>query len=595
MSVVDASELLRRSLRAHEAGDLAAAAAGYRDVLAADPGQIDATHYLGMVAYQKGDSESALNLVGKAASARPDDPSILANYGLVLNAANRLDDASRALEQSLARSEKQPEAWFNLALTRLAQGQLDNAIECHRKAILVAPGHRRARLELARLLMLSERTPEARKILEDGYRLDPEDHALLLELGKVRELSSDIDAAVMAYQVVLDSDDQLRGKALTRLSTLMRRNGRPASALVAARSAIWADPDDHDAHRGLGQCLKELGRLRDAALSFRRAHTILRRPGSKEGMDRQSFTRTSKAKLLHDIQQFEYLIEKGEDEQHLRPLIRDHQALLSTMPEQLGNGQVVPIPGPLLQRVAPYYNRCHNYVDSPRLDGPAISPDLDKDTIEKNYYDNDPGYTWVDQVLTQPALEGLRRHCLESTIWYDFEHANGYSGAYLQEGLNCPLIIQIAEELPRAFPEIFADHVLMQLWAYKYGSNRAGINMHADFAAVNVNFWITPNESNLDPESGGLVLWDKEAPPEWGVDEYNTDNPAQQQRMRDYLEEAGARKIVVPHRQNRFLIFNSDLFHKTDDIVFADGYENRRINITMLYGTRDANKRGRQS
>jgi hypothetical protein len=249
----------------------------------------------------------------------------------------------------------------------------------------------------------------------------------------------------------------------------------------------------------------------------------------------------------------------------------------------------------LLERVAPYYNRCHHYVDSPRLEGPAINPGVDVDAVEKSYYSNRPGYTWIDNVLMPDALKGLRKHCLESTIWYDFEHPNGYVGAYLQEGLNCPLIIQIAEELPRAFPHIFADHVLMQLWAYKYGSGQAGIDMHADFAAVNVNFWITPNESNLDPDSGGLVLWDKEAPPEWGVDEYNTDNPVRQQRMRDYLEDAGARKIVVPHRQNRFLIFNSDLFHKTDGIRFSDGYENRRINITMLYGTRDEDRRGRQS
>ncbi len=34
------------------------------------------------------------------------------------------------------------------------------------------------------------------------------------------------------------------------------------------------------------------------------------------------------------------------------------------------------------------------------------------------------------------------------------------------------------------------------------------------------------------------------------------------------------------------MIFDSNLFHKTDKITFADGYENRRINITMLYGRR---------
>ena len=36
--------------------------------------------------------------------------------------------------------------------------------------------------------------------------------------------------------------------------------------------------------------------------------------------------------------------------------------------------------------------------------------------------------------------------------------------------------------------------------------------MHADAAAVNVNFWLTPDDANLDPDGGGLVVWDKEAP-----------------------------------------------------------------------------------
>ncbi len=44
--------------------------------------------------------------------------------------------------------------------------------------------------------------------------------------------------------------------------------------------------------------------------------------------------------------------------------------------------------------------------------------------------------------------------------------------------------------------------------------------------------------------------------------------------------------MTVPYRANRAVIFDSDLFHETDRIRFADGYQNRRINITMLYGRR---------
>ncbi len=45
--------------------------------------------------------------------------------------------------------------------------------------------------------------------------------------------------------------------------------------------------------------------------------------------------------------------------------------------------------------------------------------------------------------------------------------------------------------------------------------------------------------------------------------------------------------MTVPHRGNRAVIFNSNLFHETDKISFKDGYTNKRINITMLYGKRD--------
>jgi hypothetical protein len=63
----------------------------------------------------------------------------------------------------------------------------------------------------------------------------------------------------------------------------------------------------------------------------------------------------------------------------------------------------------------------------------------------------------------------------------------------------------------------------------------------------------------------------------------NGDNQA----MRDYLASHGARPIRVPYRQNRAVIFDSDLFHETDTIRFKDGYLNRRINVTMLYGRRE--------
>ena len=132
-----------------------------------------------------------------------------------------------------------------------------------------------------------------------------------------------------------------------------------------------------------------------------------------------------------------------------------------------------------------------------------------------------------DSFLNPTALACLRKFLLESTIWFNIK-PNGYLGAFLREGFANPLIIQIADELRKKFPKIFKDHRINQIWAYKYdsraknkNSSLKGINVHADFAAVNVNFWITPKDANLNPESGGLIVYDVEAPIDWDFNTYN--------------------------------------------------------------------------
>ena len=113
-----------------------------------------------------------------------------------------------------------------------------------------------------------------------------------------------------------------------------------------------------------------------------------------------------------------------------------------------------------------------------------------------------------------------------------------------------------------------------------------------DAAAVNVNFWITPDEANLNPAGGGLVVWDKEAPKEWDFKAYNSDK--NRGRIYEWLTQQGAREIKIPYRANRAVLFNSDLFHETDDIAFKEGLTNRRINITLQYGHRHRSSAGLQ-
>ncbi len=126
------------------------------------------------------------------------------------------------------------------------------------------------------------------------------------------------------------------------------------------------------------------------------------------------------------------------------------------------------------------------------------------------------------------------------------------------------------------------DHPLIEMWAYKCDQELSGLNKYADCAAVNINFWISPDDANCDPESGGLEVFKAEALMSWDFRRYNNEQDA----IDEYLEEQGSESLIIPHRANRALVFNSNLFHETDDCHFCADYSNRRTNITMLFGHR---------
>ena len=88
------------------------------------------------------------------------------------------------------------------------------------------------------------------------------------------------------------------------------------------------------------------------------------------------------------------------------------------------------------------------------------------------------------------------------------------------------------------------------------------------------------DDANLDPDRGGLTVWNEAIPSDWKTQRYIGDTAA----CKAYLARVGAKSVTIPYRCNRAVVFASNLFHETDRMHFKDGYTNRRINITMLYG-----------
>jgi hypothetical protein len=190
------------------------------------------------------------------------------------------------------------------------------------------------------------------------------------------------------------------------------------------------------------------------------------------------------------------------------------------------------------------------------------------------------GAIFVDDLLTPEALESLRQFLLESTIWHDFSHIDGFVASYLEDGLACPLLLQIADELRRAFPDILGPHRLSQAWAFKGLRAQSSVDVHADDAAVSVNLWVTPTQANLSVGRGGLTVCRAEPPDDWQIKDYEADRT----RIAAFLAQNAGSNLAVPYRQNRAVLFRSRLFHHSDRPEFVAGYENHRTNLTFLFG-----------
>ena len=289
---------------------------------------------------------------------------------------------------------------------------------------------------------------------------------------------------------------------------------------------------------------------------------------------------THASKLNHDAEQISNLINNGKLPTKFWRVVHDYIEVATSRPdtEEVSDHQYFVMSMEQFTKVGRFFNTLL-YLPPTKPLPHAVNPDLDFAALEESYLSSDPNILFFDNFLTPEALQGLIDFCNEGTIYFDTRE--GYLGAYLDEGLGTPLLLQIADELRWRFPMIVGDLPLGNAWSYKYDSTGKGIRIHADQAVVNLNFWITPDDANLDPTSGGLVVYERPPPEDWTFADYN--HFQNEGKIKDYV--AGGKNVVVPYRQNRLVMFHSKLFHKTDSHRFKKGLFNRRINLTFLFGS----------
>ncbi len=432
-------------------------------------------------------------------------------------------------------------AHHNLGLLVVQRGAPQEALAHFALACQVEPGRGQNWLSYAKAMLAVGRVAEALPLLEEARARGMSGPAFEAALQLAKTVPSPEDPAATAAHcesaIALEPDNP---ELHFQLGNARAALGFIADAIASYRRAVELNPDFAEAHFRLGSLLSENGEI---AQGF--AH-YLRRAGLAHGNKAPLSTSAPEPlhKIKHDQEQRDYLAATAQRFTRSRAEVAFHL--------EVGG----------------------------RISGPAVNPRNGTDALLNRWQDSQPQLVVIDDFLTASALERLRRYCAGSTIWHRVYNA-GYIGAALEDGLACPLMAQIAEEIQSTYRQIIGSHAFRYLGAFKYDSELStGTNIHADNAAINVNFYIAPNEANLDPDSGGLDVWNVAVTSEVQMRQLNGD----EEMARAFLENSNAKLIRIPHRANRAVIFKSDLVHKTSDCRFADGYLNRRINVSLLFG-----------
>ncbi|MEO0972758.1 MAG: tetratricopeptide repeat protein, partial [Pseudomonadota bacterium] len=531
-------QLFGEAVAHHQSQRLAQADQLYRRILAEAPNHPETLHLLGMLTFQRGQPREALALVSQAIEVDNRNAQYHFHQGIILQSLGALDEAAGAYQNALGLNGALVEALSNLGNVHRERGRFDDAVEALEQVVRMRPDFAPGYNNLGVALKDRGEAQRAIDAYQQALRLNPnfaEAQAnvgiALVSLGRPQEAVQAFERAVAVNPRYVKGHFNL-GKTLLSL-------GQTNAAIKAFRHALQIEPSFAKAHHMLGLAhLRE--RQPDAALSaFRASADLAWNHGRPSGVNAAFPSR-----LRHDADQAQYLLEKGIwTDEH-----RQYATALRAASERLAASNVKNEPVRLTpaeaEQLAPSFNRILHYAQCPTLAQGALNPALDVADIEQRYNASQPEIVYVDALLREETLLALRQFCFESTIWKT-NFNDGYLGAFLSEGFSSPLLLQVAEELRTTFPNIFRGHPLKQAWAFKQDNQLNPVGIHADAAAVNVNLWITQQDANLDPSSGGLTVWNKEAPSDWDFARYNS--VEHKPKIREFLQASGAEPITVPY------------------------------------------------
>ena len=230
---------IQKAFVAHQKGKLKEAESLYREVLKAQPTNLDISNRLSVLLYNLGSlEESEINLK-KIIKFKPDHAEAHYNLGLVLKKMNKLEESKMSIQKGIELKPDYAEAHYSLGNVLFNLGKLKETVISYKKAVELKPDYAEAYNNLGAVLHHLYIFDEA----ESNYR-------------KAIELKSDY------------------AEAYNNLGAVLKDLGKSDEAVIHCKKAIELKTDYIDAYSILSDILNQLDKLDEAEEYYNKVITL---------------------------------------------------------------------------------------------------------------------------------------------------------------------------------------------------------------------------------------------------------------------------------------------------------------------------------
>jgi protein O-GlcNAc transferase len=261
---------LQNAARLHSQGQLALAAAIYREIISRDAAQPDALHLLGVALTQSGEQASGIEYIRRSLRINPAQPVAYANLGNAQYAMGSIGAALESYDRSIALRADYPPAHNGRGNALLALDDYQGALASFEQAVALMPGFTEAMAHRGMALFKLERIEEAIDAFSAALATRPNEARLLARRASALCLRWRYSEAMADSERALGLQPALAEARYARLSAMMGLR-QFVSVLADIDALPQGAADDPEIILLRANAQRQLGRASDAAAGYERA------------------------------------------------------------------------------------------------------------------------------------------------------------------------------------------------------------------------------------------------------------------------------------------------------------------------------------